>query len=194
MNSLTPSQKSRFPTIDTDVADFSFSLESPSSAPPNEIPSFYVSNLSENSPISPSSPQRPRKPKSNIRARTESRKLLAHILGQMERRNMPPPVFDAFEATEDQSSGNNLGALMETVKDAVRTKSKKRDIRSNPQAGLVEEDSDDEGERGFSPDVTYDLMAQLKDLLIMSVAQGWHIFDDGYDIFVSRCIPVADHF
>lgn len=92
---------------------------------------------------------------------------------------MPPPVFDTFKNTESQGIENNIGVLVETMKGAVRLRGKRRDPKPNTQAATVEDDSDDDGERVFSTDPTYDLMTQLKDVLIMSVAQGWQIFDDG---------------
>ncbi|KAF8077923.1 hypothetical protein FPV67DRAFT_1403007 [Lyophyllum atratum] len=183
LSPLTPSPRSRIPAIDTNITqDFSFSVDSPSSPTHNDIPSLRVS-LSPHAETSPTSPTAPRtqpsqKSKINNRARTESRKLLAHILDQLERRNLPPSISDAFDATEDQVTENNLGALLETVKDAVKLKKQKQENKPPTQSGTADADSDDEGEHGFSTDETYDLMIQLKDLLVMSVAQGWHIFDD----------------
>lgn len=93
---------------------------------------------------------------------------------------MPPPVFDAFSGPEVESAETNLGALVETVKDAVKSRSKRQGkSRVSESISVPEDNSDDDGEWVFSTDATYDLMLQLKDVLIMSVAQGWHIFDDG---------------
>lgn len=174
-----PSPHPHLPAINT--SDISFSIESPTSAPASSnLPSFRVSL----SPNPSSSPQEwthtPQKPKIN-RARNESRKLFAHVLGQLERRPMPPPVFDAFSGPEVESAETNLGALVETVKDAVKSRSKRQERKSrvSESISVPEDNSDDDGEWVFSTDATYDLMLQLKDVLIMSVAQGWHIFDDG---------------
>ena len=41
-------------------------------------------------------------------------------------------------------------------------------------------DSDDEENREFSTDDTFDLMTQLKDVLTMPIAQGCKIFEDGF--------------
>lgn len=94
---------------------------------------------------------------------------------------MPPPVFDAFYGLEVESAEKNLGALVETVKDAVKSRSKRQERKSrvSESISVPEDDSEDDGEWVFSTDATYDLMLQLKDVLIMSVAQGWHIFDEG---------------
>jgi hypothetical protein len=99
---------------------------------------------------------------------------------------MPPPVFDAFSGVEVESSDTNLGALVETVKDAVKARGKRRERKSHVSESIpvAEDDLDDDGDWIFSTDATYDLMLQLKDVLIMSIAQGWHIFDDGYAIIV----------
>ncbi|GLB34930.1 putative response to drug [Lyophyllum shimeji] len=187
MDPSTPSRRSRVPAIDASVAeDFTFAVHSPSSPAHNDIPALRVS-IPSNSETPSTSPTTPRtrpsqKFKTSDRARTESRKLLAHVLDQLERRNLPPSIFDAFDRTDDQVTENNLGALLETVKDAVKLKKQKQDSKSQTQAGTADDDSDDDGERGYSTDVTYDLMMQLKDLLIMSVAQGWHIFDDSLSV------------
>jgi hypothetical protein len=58
---------------------------------------------------------------------------------------------------------------------------KRRDAKQSTQVESTDEDTDDETDRGFTTDITYDLMLQLKNILMMSVAQGWHIFDEEYD-------------
>ncbi|KAF5380960.1 hypothetical protein D9615_003973 [Tricholomella constricta] len=186
MNLLTPSPRSRIAAIDTTVTeDFSFSIDSPTSPAHTDIPPLRVS-ISPRAETSPTLPTTSRTQtslkKTNNRARTESRKLLAHVLDQLERRNLPSSIFDVFGNTEDQAAEKNLGALLETVKDAVKIKKQKQEGRLQTQAGTVEDDSDDDGEHGFSTDATYDLMLQLKDVLIMSVDQGWYIFDENHSV------------
>ena len=171
------------PPIDTSVAasNFSFSARSSPFDPlPNDISSSRLIT-SQPSPAPPSPLLLPELPKINDKARNESRKLLAHVLGQLERRNLPPPFHDILEYTESQASGHNLEVIMETVKDAVRIGNKKRDAKHPIQRSWVVDD--DAGsvsveESVFSTEETYDLLVQLKDVLLMSVAQGWHIFDD----------------
>ncbi|RDB21389.1 hypothetical protein Hypma_011626 [Hypsizygus marmoreus] len=195
MNASTPpSLRIRVPQIDTNpqhAGNFTSPLGSPTFAVSNgnDIPSLRISTSpqteAENlkSPTSPSAfrTQFHSKLKTNSRAKTESRKLLAHVLGQLDRRNLPPLIYDAFDDLEDPATDNNLVVLMETVKDAVRLRSKRKDAKLSTQTGTtgaLDDDSDDDDERVFSTDATYDLMLQLRDVLIMSVDQGWHILDD----------------
>jgi hypothetical protein len=44
----------------------------------------------------------------------------------------------------------------------------------------TEDDDSDDGEHTFSTDGVYDLMSQLRDVLFISVIQGWQIFDSRY--------------
>jgi hypothetical protein len=115
----------------------------------------------------------------------ESRKLLAHILGQLDRRPKPPSLFDAFSNVQSSSSENTLGAFVETVKENVTLRGMRRDGKQPAPVEAMDDDTDDEIDRGFTTDTTYDLMVQLKNVLMMSVAQGWHIFDEEYDQFTT---------
>lgn len=67
---------------------------------------------------------------------------------------------------------------METVKENLNSSSKRRDAKQSVQVDPTDDDTDDELNRVFTTDTTYDLMVQLKNLLMMSVAEGWHIFDE----------------
>ena len=174
--------RNQVPPIDTTVtaSNFSFSARfSPFDPLPNDI--FPSRLITTQPPPAPPSPLLPEFSKINDKARNESRKLLAHVLGQLERRNLPPPFHDILEYTETQASGHNLEVIMETVKDAVRLGNKKRDAKHPIQRSwMVDDDSGSVSveESVFSTEGTYDLLVQLKDVLFMSVAQGWHIFDD----------------
>ncbi|KAF9464728.1 hypothetical protein BDZ94DRAFT_1255766 [Collybia nuda] len=190
-------RRPRLSEIETN--DIGFILESPTSTPTDlNLPSFRVSsspNPADDVPFVPSEgwSHVSHKPKVNSRARNESRKLFAHVLGQLERRPMPPLVFDAFSSLEAEPSDVGFGALLDTVKDTVRSRGKNREMKPRlPEVtSAVEDDSDDDGEWAFSTDATYDLMLQLKDVLIMSVTQGWHIFDDGYGSVLEKGSDVS---
>ncbi|KAG6866937.1 hypothetical protein C0991_003853 [Blastosporella zonata] len=183
MNLSTPTPRSRVPAIDTNIAqDFSSSLASPTTPSHNEVPSLRIS-VSPRTDIPAMSPSTPRtqphhKINSTNRARTESRKLLAHVLDQLERRALPLGIFDAYDRTEDQGSENNLGALLQSVKGAVNPKKAKLEVRRPSPAGMGEDVSDEGEEHEYSTDATYGLMLQLKELLRVSVDQDWHILDD----------------
>lgn len=189
MSHLTPSVRHRPPRIDTtsnlDEDQHRLSSESfvasPSSPRIPSLPSFRVS-------ISPNTEKPPPSPswghtshKTNNRARDESRKLLALLLGQLQRRALPPPIFDAFATFADGPGDNSFGVLVENMKDAVRLRRGRRDTNAQLQAAAFEDDSDDDKEREFSTDATFDLMMQLKEVLSISGAQGWQVFDDRCD-------------
>jgi hypothetical protein len=52
--------------------------------------------------------------------------------------------------------------------------------KDSSRAGEAEDNdgSDDEQPGTFSTEATYELMAQLQDLLSMSLSLGWQLFDD----------------
>ncbi|KAG5638370.1 hypothetical protein H0H81_000381 [Sphagnurus paluster] len=163
MNSPTPSPRNQIPAIYTDIdEEFSISLNSPTSPQPEDVPSLRVSGP-PHTPISPTTPRKQSsKSKTTNRAWNESRKLLSHVLDQLERRTLPPSVLDALDTAE---------------REVVILKKHKPQAKAYSQTG-PDSDSDNDGEYGFSSDATYDLMMQFKDVLIMAADQGWHIFDD----------------
>jgi hypothetical protein len=92
---------------------------------------------------------------------------------------MPPPVFDDFKSNGEISSERSLAAIVETVRGVVKFKNGKRETRSHHPTLPGEDDDDDEGkDNSFTTDATYDLMVKLKDVLVISIAQGWEIFHD----------------
>ena len=113
------------------------------------------------------------------KARNESRKLLAHILGQLKRRPMPPTLFRALGNRTSQPE-KGLETVVRTVKVIAAMKSKRsRSSNTAPEP----EDSDDDfiDDREFHTDATYDLLSQVRDVLMISVAQKWDIFSDRFD-------------
>lgn len=151
-------------------------LLSPASPRTSALPSFRISS----SPNNEKQPLAPPIGKTTNKARNESRKLLAHVLGQLQNRPLPPPIFEAFSSNGDETNDHRLGAILETVKGAVNFKAGTRDANRDPHVPVpvTEDDSDDEVDRTFSTGATLDLMMQLRDVLTISVAQGWQIFDD----------------
>ncbi|TFK42558.1 hypothetical protein BDQ12DRAFT_676416 [Crucibulum laeve] len=111
--------------------------------------------------------------RTNNRAKNESRKLLLHVLNQLQNRPRPPSVSDTFSNVVPDVTDKRFDAFVGTVKDAVKLRSNRVGVRSDV------DDSDEEIDQSFSTDTTFDLMVQLKDVLNISVVQGWHIFDDG---------------
>jgi hypothetical protein len=92
---------------------------------------------------------------------------------------MPPPVFDTFKTNGDGLGDKSFGVIVETVRGAVKLRGGRGEAKTYTHAG--DDDEDEESEHTFSTDATFELMTQLKEVLQISVAQGWHIFHDGYD-------------
>jgi hypothetical protein len=99
-------------------------------------------------------------------------------LGQLQNRTIPPPVFDSFRRKFEDSGGRGFGDLVETVKGAVKFNGRKSEAKTSSPSMLEDHEDEDKIGHIFSTDVTFDLMLQLKDILIVAVAQGWQIFHD----------------
>ena len=156
------------PRFDDDYLEASPLRTFPSKLSGLGFPSVRLST----SPIAdePSSTNHPQPAPADLRVRrNESWKLLSHVLRQLAHRKKPPPVKDVVWNNDTTVRG--FGG---TLKDFVKLMPDKR-------VG-IQNDSDDEESRDFSTDETFDLMIQLKDVLTMSIAQGWKIFDDGFGV------------
>ncbi|KAJ7111596.1 hypothetical protein C8R43DRAFT_935944 [Mycena crocata] len=161
----------RPPNIQTTTYNDKVSVEgaSPSPITPTLLPSFHVDppQLSE------------KLHSSKHRIRDESRKLLAHVLASLKNRTLPPPVYDAFTTLKDDTVGNGFTAIAETVRGVVKMRAATRsDTNATASPPVDDEDDEDDG-RIFSTDPTLELVTQLRDVLIISAAQGWQIFDEG---------------
>lgn len=121
-------------------------------------------------------------PSTNTRALNESRKLLSHVLVQLANRTKPESVVDSLTSIVHGSTERGFGALAESLREAVKLGSR-QEYRSEKRSVNVTEHSDDENDSTFTTDDTIELMMQLKDVLTMSLAQGWQIFDDRYALY-----------
>ena len=142
------------------------------------LPALRIStspNLSERSPTEDAKIVDPLG--SSNKARNESRKLLAHLLSQLQHRPMPP---SSLHALEDMSAPTEkgLGAVVQTVKVAVKHRRTRSEAKAARGMQAEDSDSDLEDDAVFSTDVTFDLMSQLKDVLIISSLQKWDILND----------------
>jgi hypothetical protein len=95
------------------------------------------------------------------KARDELQKLLAHILEQLRHRPKCPPSYPA----PLQASAAKSIVPRPTIS---RTTS---EMQSNPE-------NEEIPERSFSPDVAFDLMNRLRDVLMISHTHGWQIFSE----------------
>lgn len=184
MSSLAPSSPTTPPLrIDISAVDkvyksrVSVEVTNPSPTTPRNPPlSPFRGSLSPNSDKPPASPSWPRFTAKPNRARNESQKLLAHLLTQLQNRQMPAPVFDTFKNQNTGVGDRSLGVVLETVRGAVRMKAGRREGKIHSQTVGAFDDEEDDEDVVFSTDVTFDLLMQMKEVLIISVAQGWHIF------------------
>ncbi|KAH9856975.1 hypothetical protein C2E23DRAFT_892456 [Lenzites betulinus] len=111
------------------------------------------------------------------RARNESRKLLAHILSQLQNRPVPPSLLNSLVNGQIRSE-KGIGSVMKSVKGAVKYTGTLRERRTHQPVPQDDTDSGDEQDEGFITDLTFDLMNQLKDVLVLSIAHKWDIFYD----------------
>jgi hypothetical protein len=138
---------------------------SPQASKPPLSPSFFGPNVSVSN---------------NSKALNESRKLLAHLLGQLQNRALPPPVFDAFRDINNNSTDKGLADMVQTVKAAVKFKAGRRDDGIQPTASQRDDSDEEDTEDTFTTDATFSLMTQLKDVLLISRLQNWQIFHGRY--------------
>ncbi|KAI0324520.1 hypothetical protein GY45DRAFT_1288775 [Cubamyces sp. BRFM 1775] len=111
------------------------------------------------------------------RARNESRKLLAHILSQLQDRPTPPSLLNTLVYGSQQTEKAS-GSVIKSVKGAVKYTGALRERRTHQLVPQDDTDSEDDESRAFTTDVTFDLMSQLKDVLVLSIAHKWDIFYD----------------
>jgi len=158
------------PTTPSHASSVSGSITPPAS-PKVQFPTLRIPN-SPNIEKSPSTiwPQTSVK---SANRRNESRKLLSHLLDQLRGRPMPPRAHDAL-FSKNSKSGSRLNVLVGTVRGVVKLS--KSNSRGPYEEDIEEvEESDDES---FSTDISFDLMLQLKDILSVSILQGWQIFEE----------------
>lgn len=101
-------------------------------------------------------------PPGMTKARDESQKLLAHVLEQLRHR---PKCPSSYPPQNPETAAKPIGPRAS----ASRT-------TSNTQS--LDPDSEDGPERAFSPDMAFDLMNRLRDVLMISLSQGWQIFGE----------------
>ncbi|KAH7926319.1 hypothetical protein BV22DRAFT_1063234 [Leucogyrophana mollusca] len=153
-------------------------IQSPSSTP---SPSFHIPLSPGTDRTSPSVPAAKLLPSQNgSRALDELRKLVAHLLDQLQNREKPPSVFDTFNVHIPRPNERGLGQVVGAFREVVKPKGAVRGPQV-PVYQLQKEDNEDDygNENAFSTEATFDLMIQMKDVLQISVAQGWQIFDEG---------------
>ena len=114
------------------------------------------------------------------RAKSESRKLLVHLLYQLLNRRRPPPIAQTLGESGDDLVQGRVGPLSGFIREVTSiqktaSKSSFRGAESDEREG-----SDTEQDDIFSTEATFELMTQLQDLLVMSKSMGWQLFDEEY--------------
>lgn len=171
-----------------DYSDATFSVELTTPSPTRAqfsasgIPAVHVPHESERSPLSPAYPALSGAAPHSSRALNESRKLLGHLLDQLTQRQLPPAVFESFKDVNANLNDKGIADVVHTVRAAVKFKGGKKDGRVQPIASQGDNsDEEDEVEKTFTTDATFALMAQLKEVLLISKLQNWQIFYDEYE-------------
>jgi hypothetical protein len=97
------------------------------------------------------------------KARDESQKLLAHVLEQLRHRPECPSSYSLpFQAAPAAKSTIPRPSVSRTTSE----------IQS------LDPEYEETSERAFSPDLAYDLMNRLRDVLMISLSHGWQIFNE----------------
>ncbi|KAI0302159.1 hypothetical protein BC826DRAFT_987563 [Russula brevipes] len=111
------------------------------------------------------------------KARDESQKLLAHVLEQLRHRpecpssySLPFQVAPAAKSIIPRPSAS----------------------RTTSELQSLDPEYEETSERAFSPDLAYDLMNRLRDVLMISLSQGWQIFNESTSAAVLRGSEESD--
>ncbi|KAF8163325.1 hypothetical protein B0H34DRAFT_805778 [Crassisporium funariophilum] len=164
-------------SITRDSYNASEASASTSQARPTALPSTRLSSLPDTD--SPFLTTQPRPiPNTSQRARNESRKLLSHVLLQLANRSKPPSILEMVTNVTNDMNEGGFSKIAESLREAVKL-GIRHESRPEKRTGTFQDDTEDQINRAFSTDDTLELMMQLKDVLTMSVSQGWEIFGDG---------------
>jgi len=148
-----------------------------------KLPSFRIST-----PGSPKHPSRPsfgfepspvaQRPDPTQRYRDESRKLLAHILGQLRDRTKPESVFNAFKSGDAKGlESRDLRTTVRVIQGVVKLKAS-LSSQERPEVSVQDDNDSDNEEGSFSTESTFNLLSQFVSALSVAMNAGWQIFDD----------------
>ena len=113
----------------------------------------------------------------NPKAKHEMRKLLTHVLVQLVNRRKPPSISDTIQEVGKDATEHGVAAFTDVFKDVAKI-GKAIQRTSSKSSMPVEEDEEDEDPQSYTTEATFDLLLQLKDIMAMSIKQGWHIFGE----------------
>ncbi|EKM55578.1 uncharacterized protein PHACADRAFT_184361, partial [Phanerochaete carnosa HHB-10118-sp] len=121
-------------------------------------------------------PERPTMSLGMEKARNESRKLLSHILAQLEERSVPPPLLEGSDSRTARSRKGIAAVVRSLSGKGKAADAKQANTNGNDDS---DEDYDPNNRPVFFTDATLKLMGQLRDTLHISLANNWDIFAAG---------------
>ncbi|KAM6500500.1 hypothetical protein JOM56_003514 [Amanita muscaria] len=111
------------------------------------------------------------------KSRNGTRKLLLHVLAQLQVRPRPPTIYESATSLVESARGPNTGIVIDSVKDLFG-RAGSSVVRTQSQSTAVEDDLDDEPRLVYSTDDTYELMLQIRDIFVVCKDRNWPLFDD----------------
>jgi len=164
------------PGLRLDLSTLDVKQKSPSRSLSPTIPSLRVtSSPTGQAGFAPPSPSYNEKFLPVNRTQTELQKLLAHLLARLKNRSKPPSIYQGLRAESARKQTLSLGAVVETVRSAVRFKSAAENTELSLGTRVATEDTNDDNEQDFSTDDTYEDLLRLRDLLILAERQKLQI-------------------
>lgn len=114
------------------------------------------------------------------RKRIGIQKALSEVLIQLANRDKPPSIVDSIRNTNRDSPERSIGALAETLKQAVKRRGGQKPKTDRAPLGTTEDDSDDENDAIFSTDSTIELVLQWTNGLNTAMEQGCFLFEERF--------------
>lgn len=112
------------------------------------------------------------------RKRNGIQKALSEVLIQLAKRDKPPSIVDTIRNTSRDSPERSIGALAETLKQAVKRQGGQKTKLDRTPHGISEDDSDQENDVIFSTDSTIELVLQWIDSLTIAMKLGCFLLDE----------------
>lgn len=159
-------------TSPVDEPSLSFRERAQAALPSRRPSPGNVSNTT--SPLSSLPPALPAPAPGISKARDESQKLLAHVLEQLRHRpKFPSSCLPPFQ----------------TAPSAKSIFPRPSASRTTSEVQSLDPENEEISERTFSPDLAFDLMNRLRDVLMISLSRGWQIFSERYEFWKTNLAP-----
>lgn len=146
---------------------------------PPSHPTIAVNEAGQLSPTPVTDSTLRRQPGNKSRALNETRKLLSHVLIQLADRQKPPPIPQTIGLNHELGTAGT-SSIASVLKGGVKAPKKPSQKPERHASTEAQDESDDEIDQDFTTDETFNLLTQLKDVLNLSAAQGWRLFEDEF--------------